>query len=273
MDNLNESKSCCGGKEEARGHGVMGHKHCVKAAFGVLAVVLTIFIGLKSYNAYLESKYIGKDVMAQNNISVEATGEVFAKPDIAQTSMSVVERAKTVVEAQRAHSVKMDKIVKFLKDSGIEDKDIKTTSYNISEDYNYTQMGGRILLGYVVSQSLEVKVRKMDEAGKILAGATEQGANEVGGVSFVFDDEDVVKAQARKKAIDEAKAKAENIAKDLGVKLVRIVNFSESGSSPVYMARDFAIMGAGEAKSSPSPVVPVGENKIVVSVMLTYEIR
>ena len=276
MEDINkegDKKECCGGHHGMGGHMGMGHKPCAKIMLGIFILVLTIFVGFKAYDAFLESKYIGGNLQAEHNISVDGTGEVFIKPDIAQISVSVTEKAATAPDAQKASTEKINAVVKFLKDSGIEDKDIKTTSYNIYPDYNYTQTGGRIFTGYVVTQSLDIKVRKMDDAGKILSGATEKGANSIGGINFVVDNEDLAKEQARKQAIDKAKEKANKIASDLGVSLVRLVSFNESGNSPIYMAKDSFTMGAGIASSAPAPVIPTGENKITVSVSLTYEFR
>lgn len=268
MENMNEEKKeCCGG------HHMMGHKHCVKALLGIFVLVLTIFVGLKAYGTYLENKYVGSDQLAQNNISVSATGEAFAVADTAQISVSVVEENKDLATAQKLHTEKINKVINFIKSSGVEDKYIKTSNYSVYPVYDYTRIGGTILKGYRVDQSLDVKIKKVEDAGKILAGVVQNGANQVGGISFVIDDEDAVKREARKKAIDDAKTKAEQIAGDLGVKLVRIVSFNESGNEPIYARYDMMkTAGAGEV-AAPAPSIPTGENKITVSVTITYEIR
>lgn len=268
MENMNEEKKCCGGHGE-----MMGHKHFCKMGLGVFVLVLTIFVGLKAYGTFLENKYIGSDELAQNNITVSATGEAFAVADTAQISVSVVEENKDLATAQKAHTEKINKVIKFIKDSGVEDKYIKTSNYSVYPNYDYIRDKGQVLKGYVVSQSLDVKIKKVDDAGKILAGVVQNGANQVGGINFVIDDEDAVKRDARKKAIDEAKTKAEQIASDLGVKLVRIVSFNESGNEPIYARYDMMKSLEAGGASAPAPEIPTGENKITVSVSLTYEIR
>jgi uncharacterized protein YggE len=94
------------------------------------------------------------------------------------------------------------------------------------------------------------------------------------GPNFTIDKEDVLKEQARKMAIDEAKEKAEKLSKDLGVKLVRIVSFSENNGGygmPMYYDKEMsAVSSAGRA---PAPELPTGENKIISNVTITYEIR
>ncbi|MBU2109461.1 SIMPL domain-containing protein, partial [Patescibacteria group bacterium] len=155
----------------------------------ILVIVLAIFLAIQAYNGFQEGKYIGKDIMPSNTITVSAAGEVFAKPDIAQISVSAVREAKTVLEAQKSHTESINKIVAYLKDSGIEEKDIRTSAYNIYPRYDYLRDKGQVFRGYEVSQTLDVKIRDLEKVGKILGGVAEMGANQVGGINFVIDDE------------------------------------------------------------------------------------
>ncbi len=250
----------------------MLNENLQKALVGV-AIILGIFLAVQAYNGIQEGRYIGKDIMPTNTISVSGKGEVFVKPDIAKISVSVEKEAVSVLEAQNQATEAINKITAFLKESGIEDKDIKTTNYNIYPQYDYLEKTGRVFRGYIVGQTLEVKIRKIDEAGKILAGVTQAGANQVGGISFAIDDEEAAKRDARQKAIADAKTKAEQLAKDLGVKIVRLVNFSESGEIPypypIYKTEALGVGGGPEI----SPEIPSGENTVTVNVSLTYEIK
>ena len=110
----------------------------------------------------------------------------------------------------------------------------------------------------------------MHDIGSIIQGATDAGANQVGDLQFTIDKEDEFKKQARKEAIKKAKSKAEELASQLGVKLVRIADFSEGVSVPYYYGLEKSVaMGAGEA----APQIETGENKIEVTVSITYEIK
>lgn len=240
--------------------------------FSLFLAVLVIFFVVKIINEIETGKYIGQDIAPLNTINVSGKGEIFIKPDIAKISLSVEKEAVAVVDAQRQAAEAMNKTILFLKNSSIEEKDIKTTGYNIYPHYDYLENQGRVFRGYTVSQSLEVKIRKIEDAGKILAGVAEAGANQVGGVSFVVDKEDDAKREARQKAITDAKQKAEDMAKDLGVKIIRLVSFSESGGNaimPYYKADS----GTGMGGSFEPPELPVGENNIVSNVSLTFEIK
>ena len=131
-----------------------------------------------------------------------------------------------------------------------------------------------MLRGFQVSQTLNVKVRDTKKAGDLLSGVGSLGASSVSGLSFTIDDEDALQAEAREKAIEKARGKAEQLAGQLGVSLVRVVGFSEDGGGypmPMYARAEMAF-GDFESKMA-APEIPAGENKIVSNVSVTYEIR
>ncbi len=246
-----------------------------------LAVLLIVFLGVQILSSL---KSMDKRSMIQNTISVSGKGEVIAVPDIATVTFAVVEQAKTVPEAQSKATAKMDSTLKALKALGIEDRDIKTTDYSAYPRYEYfnqvcTQFscppsGGQTIVGYEVRQSILVKIRTIADAGKILGAIGTAGVSDISGPSFTVDDEDAKVREARKAAIDDAKAQAKQLAKDLGVRLGDIVSFGESGNypSPIYYARDMA-MGMGGSSEASAPQLPTGENKITSNVTITYEIK
>lgn len=250
-------------------------------------ILLAVFLGVQVLSSLKSMSYIGKGVYPSNVIAVNGIGEVLAVPDIASFSFSVVEEGKTVKEAQDKATKKINLILDAVKALGVEEKDIKTTGYNSYPKYDYEQTkicsvgycppGKQVLSGYEVSQSITVKVRKTDDAGTVLTKVGELGASNISGLDFVVDDLEKIKAEAREKAVADAKAKAKVLAKTLGVKLDTIVNFYESGDyqPPIMYAMDSKVMGMGGANEvqRPVPSIPTGENKIVSNVTITYEVR
>lgn len=217
-----------------------------------------------------------------NTITVSDNGEIYAKPDLAVINFSVVTEKKTVAEALSENAKQMNAVINFIKGQGVEDKDVKTTNFNIYPRYEYQNVeteiypyppGKRVLVGYEVTQSLEVKIREMAKIGVIIEGAAKAGANQVGDLQFTIDKQDELKNQARAEAIKKAKAKAQELASRLGIRLIRIVNFNEGVSMPYYYgyAIKEAVGMGGEV--APSPQIETGENKITVTVTITYEIR
>lgn len=259
-------------------------KHVVQAVV-VALIALALFAGISALKALREFQYVGAGVSATNTISVSGEGEVFAVPDIATFTVTVHEEGNDVATAQTQATKKNNDIVAYLRSQGIEDKDIKTENYSVNPRYEWQQAdvcrsgycppGKQVLLGYNVDQSLTIKVRDTKKAGDILTGVGTLGASEVSGLSFTIDDDDALKAEARAKAIADAQQKADVLAKDLGVTLVRIVGFSEDASQPYYYAKREVMTMAMDAAGSaaPAPELPTGENKITSNVQVTYEIR
>ena len=253
--------------------------------FAMLAVLilLAVFLTARTITELKGYRFIGGGVPVSNTVTVSGEGEVFAVPDIATFSLSVVEKKDTVAEAQETATQKINKVFDYLKGAGIEEKDIKTQNYSVYPQYEYRQEvctplrcppGTQVLTGYEVNQTLSVKVRDTKKAGELLTGVGEFGISNVSGLDFTIDEEEALQQEARKKAIDDAKEKAEMLADDLGVILVRIVNFNESGEQPYPIYYDLALSGkGGSATPARAPEVPVGENKIVSNVSITYEIR
>ncbi len=251
-------------------------------ALGLLAVFLFVasVYGLKSL------RYIGSGVSASNTISVSGEGEVFAVPDTATFSVTIQEKGKDVAAAQTVATKKNNDIVAYLKEAGVDEKDIQTADYNVNPQYEYSngmctsgycQPGKQTLVGFEVTQTLTVKVKDTDKAGDLLSGVGSRGASSVSGLSFTIDDQDKLEADARDKAIADAKAKGEKLAASLGVSIVRVVGFSENSYQPYAYGRGGVTMDAvamNESKATPpSPELPVGQNKITSNVNITYEIR
>jgi len=256
----------------------------VKKGLLVAIALLSVYLFVVSIKELKSIAYVGKDVPAQNVISVSGKGEVLAVPDIATFTFGVTQESKDVATAQKLATDKMNAAIQYLKDNGIEDKDIKTVNYSINPAYDYTQgicntfrcePGKQTLRGYEINQMVEVKVRKTEDAGKILSGIGSLGVTNVSGLYFGVDKEDDLKAQARELAIKDAKAKADVLAKQLGVRKVRIISFGESGDYPIYYSRDKALGMGGdmvEAQAA-NPALPAGEQKVVSNVNIVYEIR
>lgn len=250
-------------------------------SLNIFLAVLIISTAVGIQNQIKEGRYIGQEIENRNTITISDTGEVYAKPDLALTTFSVITEAKTVSGAMADNTERMNAVINFVKNQGVEDKDLKTTSFNIYPRYEwrkgvgippYPPEGRRVLVGYEVRQSLQVKIRDMAKIGPIIEGATANGANQVGDLQFTIDKQDKLKAQARKQAIDKAKTKAKDLASQLGVNLVRITNFSESSVIP-FPRYDLRFEEVGMGGGAEAPQIETGENKITVTVTIVYEIN
>ncbi len=270
---------------------IIAATHWPRQMVTVVLAVLALFLIVATAIELKQYHLVGSGVTATNTISVQGEGDVSAVPDTATFTATVQENAKDVKTAQDAAAKKSNDVIAYLKQQGIDAKDIQTADYSIDPQYDYSQpacpmTSGSVvtpcpvrtptLTGYQVSQTITVKVRDTSKAGDLLSGVGSRGISNVSGLNFTIDNEDALKAQARDKAIAQAKTKAEALAQSLGVSLIRIVNFSENsngGPYPVMYSAKTESMGMGVAAAAPSPVIPTGENKITSDVSVTYEIQ
>ncbi len=215
------------------------------------------------------------------SITVSGTGKASAVPNIAHISFTVQENASTVAAAQDSATKRTENALAALKKLGVEDKDIKTSGYQVMPQYeNAACRGGYCppdtskITGYQVMQSIEVKVRDTAKAGDVLAALGGAGVQNVSGPNFMVDDDAVVQAEARGEAIEDARKKAEVLAKQLGVRLGKVVSFSESGGPMPYFAYGKGGVAMDSAVTAPAaPPLPTGQNETTVTVMIQYEIK
>ena len=243
----------------------------------VLLVVVSLFTVAKLIN---EVKEVDSSKTV-NVISVEGSGEVLATSDIASLNINLTKDGKTAKEAQDLLNESITKTLTYLKTQKIADKDIKSEYGGLSPKYSYEKCyvypcnSDPKIIGYTATQSITVKVRVVDNASVIRTGLAEIGITDISGPTFSIDDEEGFKTQARSQAIEEARAKAKVLAKELGVKLGKVVNFSENngGNYPMYAAKSVMMDSAVAYGASAAPTLPKGENKITSNVVITYEIK
>lgn len=227
---------------------------------------------------YLFTKLFGPIPLTINSITtmktelftVSGTGEVNAAPTTASFTVGVTADAATSETAKESVTEDTNKIIAAMKGIGVPEKGIKTINYNV---YPKREFSGRNdISGYTASQDLQVKVEDVELANKALDAATANGANQVSGVQFTFDDADKEKLedQARKQAIVNAKKKAKNIADAAGVRLGRIVAVNESGGGQPPIFYDAMQAKGGSIGSEPTQLQP-GENTVTITVSLSYE--
>lgn len=242
----------------------------VAAVLVIFLLVLAVSEGVGINNKIKEGRYIGQENQFKNTISVSSDGKIVSKPDVGQVSLSVLSDATTVAAAQKDNTEKMNNIISAMKGLGIKEEDIKTSSYTISPKYQYYS-GKSEIYGYQVSQTIEVKIRNLDNVSPVLGKAATLGANQVGSLTFTFDDSEKIKDEARQKAVELAQQKAKDIAASLGVSLGKLTSFSESFSgepAPVY----YSASSEGRGGGGGAPDIQPGSNEVQVTVYLTYEI-
>ncbi len=236
------------------------------------------------------------------NISVSATGKAVAKPDVAVVSFSVVSEGTDIKAISDQNNETIGKAVSFLKEKGIDEKDIQTVEYNLSPVYSQKTYAPSAVLSaplvsmsaqpasapiiekttaptivkYSLTQTVRVKIRDFTKTSEIIGALAPMGINKVSQISFGIDDPEIYRAQARAEAIEKAKAKAQVMAQQLGVSLGHLVSISEYAQDNGYqpMASMAKGMGGYAPESAPiAPSIEAGSQEIVVNANITYEIK
>ena len=203
-----------------------------------------------------------------NQIHVVGTGTVTASPDIATAQIGVQTFSSEVEPAINENNRKSDAIQATLRKQGIEEKDMRTSSFSIYPQRDYHHDKPDEIIGYQVNNTISVIIRDLDSVGEILQAAIDAGSNNIYGINFTLDDQEPFEDEARVKAIEDAREKAESMAEAAGINLGKVLSISESsGSWPIMAKADYDRMESGGAV----PIQP-GELELTISVEMVFEI-
>ena len=225
-------------------------------------------------------------------LSLSAEGRSNRIPDLAVFSAGVVTHGVTAAEALSANSRQMDRVVAALKRSGIADRDIQTSAISLSPRWNNPEADAQRIaretrqpyvpateppriIGYEARNSVQVRVRRLGEMGKIIDTLVAAGANEVNGPSFTLDDQNAALDEARTEAVATGQQRAELYARAAGMRVVRLLSISEGGGYyPVQQVFAVGAARSGGAPPPPPPPAPVspGELTLGVSLSMQFEI-
>ena len=216
----------------------------------------------------------GDESSTVNTISVSGTGKATGAPDIAYVALGVSITNTDVGQAVSQANAAMTKITQALGSQGIGAADIQTLNYNVYPQNKIDPQTGQPTgeTTYHVDSSLQVKVRQMDQIGKVIQAALNSGANSVNGLSFGIEDPSKLQSQARDAAVQDAKQKAGELATSLGVTLGQPITVSETlGSTP--QPRALAASGVQGLGGGGEVPVSTGELTVQVQVDVTFRIQ
>lgn len=209
----------------------------------------------------------------RRTITVSAQGTATGRPDRAQVSTGVVTQAKTAQDALTANTQAMQEIFQGLKEMGFEDRDLRTSQFNVSPQYTRPGNGpGRqeppVISGYQVTNQLTIIIRDIDQVGQTLDQLVTLGSNQLHGIRFEISEPEPLLDQARAAAVEEALRKAKLYVNAAGVALGEIISISESsGYNPGPMYARAMMM-----ESADVPVAP-GEQQLTATVNLVIAIE
>ena len=245
-----------------------------------LGGLLIIFVALLIVQKARDLQASFKNQKPTNTISVSADGKVIATPDLATVTIGVLTQGSSAQDVKDKNNAKINKITDFIKQQGIDAKDINTAQFYFYPQQDW-QNGTGVITGYQGNQTVTVKVRNINtdqsKLENILDGVVNNGANQIQGVNFSFADPNGLQEQAREQAIDNAKQKAQSLATKAGLSLGKVVSIAETQNGeprPMPFAASPQAFGmGGGADKSVAPNIEPGSQDIIESMTVIFEVK
>lgn len=196
-------------------------------------------------------------------ISVSGHAEIKAQPDVAYLNMGVTTLGKTPDEASRLNATQTTALIAGLRKASVGAADIHTQGFFVQPQYDYRTQPA-VLTGYQATNSIQVTVHVLANAGPLLDTATKSGATQVGDISFDLLNRQGVQRQALTAAVRDARSRAETLAAAAEVGVGRLLSLTDS-TAPVVVERPFPMMRSAMAKSDEQAPTPISPQQIVIS--------
>jgi uncharacterized protein YggE len=233
-------------------------------ASALLAATVVVVIAVRPSDA--RAAVAAADADLRPTVTVVGDGRVLVQPDVANVSLGVETTAPTQEAAQADAATRMQAVVDTLVAQGVPREDIRTN--RLSAHPIYDQQDRSVIRGYQASNSVQAKLRNLDQVGAIVDAVTAAGANRVDGISFAVDQIEVPKGQARGLAMQNARAKADQLASLAGLRVasVKAIQESDASSNPPrpQPAR------ADSFGTAAAPPVEPGTQEVGTQVTVTY---
>ncbi|HZI20570.1 MAG TPA: SIMPL domain-containing protein [Pyrinomonadaceae bacterium] len=222
----------------------------------------------------------GRGENMRTRVMVTGESDVRAQPDTAVVVVGVVTQSGRAVEAQQVNARKSEAVIAAVRQAAGEGVEVRTSDYSLSPQYDYG--GGRPRInGYEARNTVTVTMRQLDNVGAVIDAATQAGANNVEGVSFVLRESNPARRQTLAEATKQAMEKAETMAQALGGRVVRVVEQQEGGfrNRPTQVEQEeragYANMNTTgiSARQSPRTPVETGPLNVRSEVQLVVEIE
>ena len=188
-------------------------------------------------------------------LSVDGQGTGTAAPDMATVTIGVTTQGEDAAKAQNDNAWVSNQIQDAVRGLGIEEKDIQTRNYSFYPNYSTEKDHRNEVTGYTVNNSVIVVVRDIKLTGKVIDAALNNGANEINSLDFSASDTKAVRKVALLNAVQDARDKADVIAKGLGKRIVGIQSVSES-TGYIETRRFGGNMLMAVAKDAATPITP-----------------
>lgn len=212
------------------------------------------------------------------SLNASSEGYVMVVPDIAIVTIGVSTRAEAARAALDQNSAETARVIAAIRTAGIAEKDIGTSGFAVFPVYEerpprIDDKGGieqmPKIVGYHVTNEVRVTVREIGKSGALLDQVVTAGANQISGIQFDVADPQAAADEALRKAIADARRKADLMAAAAGVRIVRVLDISGGGGFPMFARAERMAFDAAGAPSV--PVMP-GETRVQANANIIFEI-
>lgn len=197
------------------------------------------------------------------SVSVIGTGTVNVVPDRVLINSRIEHTGKTAAEVKRQNDKVVDQVLKYLKSEGVDPKNIQTEYIRLNKEVNYNTQDTM----YSANQAISIQLLDLKKYEKIMTGLLNAGLNRIDGIQFQTSKKDALQSEARKKAVLNAKKKAEEYAAALGQSIGKAISISEVQTDhyqPVYRVMEM------KSDSAEQETIAPGEMEIAVKVNVEF---
>ncbi|MDT0295142.1 SIMPL domain-containing protein [Mesonia ostreae] len=217
---------------------------------------------LVAISSFAQSEPFGVQVMGE--------GSIMATPDEVNLSIRVEHEGNTAQEVKNAVDKDVKSVFQFLSKTGVKDKYVRTEYLNVNKNYQYQTK----TYNYVANQAISIKLKDLAKYEEVISGLLATGINRIDGIQFGSSNMDELKSQARKKAIQNAKAKAEEYIEELGHQLGTVKYIAEVSSSQPYPVayKNAAMLQSESSGDENSPSISLGEMEVTAKIHVRFSI-
>ena len=200
-------------------------------------------------------------------INVSGEGKVKVAPDQAMISIAIETKGIKAVEVKRENDTKMDAILKFIKKSNIAQEDIQTQRISLNPNYDYEKKK----YSYVATQSVQILLKDLSKYDTLMEGLVNEGINRIDNVEFKSSKLLQLQSDARKLAMKDAKAKAEDYVSVLNQKVGKALLISDNSQVFMPQPRMYAMKASmAMDESAPRETLAIGEIEITANVTVSF---
>lgn len=208
-------------------------------------------------------------------LTVHASATTRTAPDLAIVTLGVSARGDTARAAQQAQSARMNAVMEAATAAGVQEADVQTVGFSLDPQYTYPRGGSPRVTGYVSRNIVSIRVRDLSAVSGLIDATVAEGANELHGIQFTFQDEEASRDAARAQALQTARARADAYAEAADMRVVRMLSITEPGGAvpPVDYRRGYGPPTVATEQAASGNQIRPGELDAGSSVTVVFELR